>query len=199
MLRVLRIFQSAKYQQQAKLAVSHRLMENSDILCVAAILMLMLAGSSYAIAVGAPYLEDNTLKVQEGKSATYTITLQNVEESDAYVQVSVAGIAEIADKKDGYAVPAGKTDFPVTFNIIPPEDAELGDVYEVTYSVRGGKSGGLPVGLTMNRKLEVEIVKNPDKVYFGSYMRENGMLWAVLLLIVIGYAWYKRNERKRKR
>jgi len=29
---VLRIFQSAKYQQQAKLAISHRLMENSDIL-----------------------------------------------------------------------------------------------------------------------------------------------------------------------
>jgi len=165
---------------------------------IAVILMLMLATNSYAVAVGSPYLEDNTLKIQEGKTATYTITLQNVNKADIQVKVIVNGIAEIVDGKEFYEVKAGNTNFPVTFKITPPEDAELGDTYNVGYSIIPKGPGGF-IGLTMNREVKVEIVKNPDKVYFGSYMRENGLLWLVLLVIVIGYAWYKRNERKRKK
>ncbi|MBI2664945.1 hypothetical protein HYX10_06425 [Candidatus Woesearchaeota archaeon] len=168
-------------------------------LIVAAIVILALAANAHAIAVGSPYLEENTLKIPEGQTATYTITLQNIEDSDAQAIVSAAGIAEIIDEKESYIVPAGVTDFPIAFKITPPEDAELGDVYEVSYSVRGGKAGSLPVGLTLNRKFNVEITKNPDKFYFGTYLREKGFLWMALLITVAGYAWYKRNERKRKK
>lgn len=165
---------------------------------IAAILMLALATTSYAIAVGSPYLEDNTLKIQEGKTATYTITIQNVGKTDLKVKVLVSGIAEIVDEKEFYEVKAGNTNFPITFKITPPEDAELGDTYDVGYSVRPVSSGGF-IGITLNKEIKVEIVKNPDKVYLGSYLRENGLLWLVIFAAVIGYAWYKRNERKRKK
>ena len=165
---------------------------------IAAILMLALATTSYAVAVGSPYLEDNTLKIQQDKTTTYTITIQNTAETDIRVKVRVSGIAEIVDEKEFYEVKAGNTNFPVTFKITLPKDAELGDTYNVGYSVIPVGTGGF-VGLTLNKEVKVEIVKNPDKVYLGTYLRENGLLWLVIFAVVIGYAWYKRNERKRKK
>lgn len=170
------------------------------IIAVAAVILLASAMNSYAIAIGSPYLDDNTLKLPEEQSATYTIVLQNIEKSDARLDVILnSNFAEIVDKKDVYVVPAGVTDYPVTFKITQPEGAKLGDVYTIDYEVSSKNAdGSLPMALGITKSFRVEIVKNPEKFYFGSYLRENGLLWLLLFAMLIGYAWYVRNERKKK-
>ncbi len=167
---------------------------------IAAFILLALAANSYAIAVGSPFLQDDTLKIPESHSGSYTIVLQNIEESNANLDVILnSEIAEIVDKKDVYVVPAGVTDYPVTFKITQPEGAKLGDVYTVTYEVKSKDiGGGLPMSLGLTKSFKVEIVKNPEKLYFGIYLREKGLLWAMVFAVLIGYAWYVRNERKKK-
>lgn len=163
-------------------------------------LFCVLAMHVTAVAVGSPYLPDNTMKIPEELSGEYTITLQNVGETEVFYRVKLnSNIAEIVDEKDVYVVGAGVTNFPVTFRV-EPGDASLGEVYDIEYVVTAAESEGtLPVALGIAKHFKVEIVQNPDKVYFGSYMRDNGLLWGFLFIVIVGYVWYKRNERKKKR
>jgi len=155
----------------------------------------------YAIAVGSPYLGDNTLKIPEGSTGVYVFTLQNIGEGDEIVTIHVSGKGvELVDEKDEYVIKSGDTNFPLTLNI-DPGNAILGDVYEVSYSVKPISAEGtaFPIAVGITKRFKVEIIKDPNKLYLGSYLSENGLIWVVVLITVIGYAWYKRNERKKKK
>ncbi|MBI2141147.1 hypothetical protein HYU16_01865 [Candidatus Woesearchaeota archaeon] len=157
-----------------------------------------------ALGVSSPFLEKNTMELAEdGGSAMFTITLQNVDEEDVPVKVDVSSngdIARIVDPKDVYILPAGSVDTKVTINITVPDSARVGDVYEVRYSVKpltsepGGIVSLLP-GVSL--KFKVKIEKNSDKFYLGYYLQETGKMWVVIILIVIAYAAYRIHKRKK--
>ena len=163
--------------------------------------LLLLASNAYAIAVSSPYLENNVLRLQEETSTTFTLVLQNIEERDEEIQITVTSeAASLENPKEFYVIPAGNTNFPVNLKIVPPKNAKLGDTYRVEYSVHSRTVGsGFPIAVGINKRFTVEITKNSEKFYFGSYLRENGLLWITIFAILIGYVWYKRNEKKKRK
>ncbi len=169
-------------------------------LFVAAVLVSHSAG---ALGLSGPFLEDNTFDVQEGKSATMQLVLQNTNDEPVLTVFALSSdenIANVIDPKPSYLLPPKSSNTTITLNIISPPGAKIGSIYQVKYSFgpvepsSGGTIAFIP-GISMAFK--VKIVRDPDKFYFGYYLKENGLMWLVIMLVVacyVAYGIYKRKQ-----
>ncbi len=172
-------------------------------LILAAFFAVIIASEGHAVGVSIPFLEENILQVPEGGATLFTITLQNVESEDVLVKVdysSDSDIAKIIDHKQAYLLPAGSVDNKVTFNISIPENANIGDIYSVKLTVaplKPGAGGTISVLAGISRNFKVQVTRAPDKFYFGQYLKEQGMMWAVVVLVLAIYVVYSIRKKKK--
>ncbi len=174
-------------------------------LFVAAILVSHSAG---AIGLSGPFLEDNTLGVQEGKATTMQLVLQNTNDEPVLTLFSLSSdgnIANVIDPKPSYLLPPKSSDTTITLNITAPPGAKIGSLYNVKYSfgpVEPSSGGTITFIPGISRAFKVKIVRDPDKFYFGYYLKEKGLMWLVILLVVVCYVAYgiykRKNGKKRK-
>lgn len=173
-------------------------------LFVAAVLVSHSAG---ALGVSAPFLEDNTLMVQDGKATTIQLVLQNTNDEPVTTLFSLSSdenIANVIDPKPSYLLPPKSSDTIITVNITSPSGAKIGSLYNVKYSfgpVEPSTGGTISFVPGISRAFKVKIVRDPDQFYFGYYLKEKGLMWLVILLIVVcyvAYGVYKRKKKKRK-
>ncbi len=148
-----------------------------------------------AIGIVTTYLEDNTLELMEGKSATYEIKLQNTEEETEVRLVMDSEIAEIIDYKETYVLPKGVSNTPVAFNITAPKDAKVGDEYVIGYYMEpmSGKGGLIPLGIRINKQLKVRIIEDPNKSHIKDY------LIGGIIAAIISVLFFIVNKRKHKK
>lgn len=154
-------------------------------------ILLLFSLKSYAIGISSPYLANNTIKLIKGQSTVYTITLQNPEDADIDVGVGYSGkIAKIIDYKEIYTLPAGKIDTQISFFINASEEAKVGDIYTVSYSIKPLSvkgEGTLPISTVISKKFDVEVIKDPNSFdmrllwYYGGF--------AVALLVLVIFMW----------
>lgn len=170
------------------------------LLLAAAISVSGLAG---ALGVSGPFLEDNTLGVQEGKATTMQLVLQNTDDEPVLTmfQLSSDGnIASVVDPKPSYLLPAKSISTVIVLNITAPRDAKIGGVYTVKYSfgpVQPSGGGTIAFIPGISRNFKVKITRDSDKFYFGQYLKEKGLMWLLIITILAGYVAYGIYKRKK--
>lgn len=127
--------------------------------------MTTLIGFSYAFGISTPYLENDTLKVDAGKNYTYTLTIQNVDDKNYYVDVTYSSTDNIADLRTATNYILNKT-YNNTFNfdLHIPEDAKIGDRYILDYGVkpRTNESGTVTLGLELKRNIKILVINEKE-------------------------------------
>ncbi len=177
-------------------------------LFVSAIVMGAMAVAATALAVSTPFLENNVLQLPEGKSTQFTIVLQNADETDIQANVgysSDSNIAGVIDYKESYLLRTKSADTKLTFNITAPQNAQIGDVYEVRFTVspaQAREGGTIAVLAGISRNFNVLIIRDPNKFYLNYYIAETGWLWGIVALTLVcylAYAIFKRKKSKSRR
>ena len=172
------------------------------ILLVAALCISGLAG---ALGISGPFLEDNTLEVQDGKATTMQLVLQNTNDEPVLTLFSMSSdsdIARVIDPQPSYLLPPKSISTVIVLNITAPPNAKIGNIFNVKYSfgpVEPSAGGTIAFVPGISRSFKVKIVRGPDKFYFGYYLKEKGLMWLVILLILAGYVAYGIYKKKRKR
>lgn len=141
---------------------------------------LILFGTSIQLAnafgISTPYLENNVLRVNPGKTYAYVVTLQNGDEEDYYVDIeygstnNIVGLGKnnIVSGTRGNDTITNNTFFvknetyntAVTFTITIPPTTKIGEKYILTYSAkpRVSGSGTVTMGVKIERYLNIIVV-----------------------------------------
>ena len=179
----------------------------NNLLLIALLLVaaLCFSGIAGALGVSGPFLESNTLDVQDGKATTMQLVLQNTNDEPVltvFALSSEGDIANVIDRQSSYLLPPKSINTVIVLNITAPQGAKIGSIYEVKYSfgpVEPSTGGIIAFAPGISRSFKVKIVRDPDRFYLGYYLKEKGLMWLVILLILIGYVWYGFHKKKSKR
>ena len=114
-----------------------------------------------AFGVSTPYLENDTLKMEAGQTSVYTITVQNGDNQDYYVNISYSSTDNIANlRKTAYFIPSKTYNNTFYFDISVPKNASKGQSYTLEYSAKPitNESSTLSVGLEIKRHITIEVI-----------------------------------------
>ena len=160
-------------------------------------IFLLLPLNIYAVGISSPYLEDNTLQLIRGESTTYSINLQNTEDTDIDIEIIYSSkIAKIIDYKEVYTLPAGTLKTKISFDITASRETKIGDIYTVSYSVNPlapSGEGTLPMIVGINKKFNVEIIKDPNSKDTPILFYAAPIIAVIALIIFI---WRKIKKRR---
>lgn len=184
-------------------------MDNRNIKIIIIILLSILSVNGvFALGISSPYWKSNPLKMYPGETREVSFVLANAidEQTDAEAFVDLkesAGIAEIISKTE-YSIPPGEKD-KVVLKISIPKEAQIGDSYNVQFSVRPSPEEG-----TGNVQLEVEYnVDFPVVVVVESEItpqpegpqiqneKTNTIIITLIIIIIIIIALYLVLKRKK--
>jgi len=131
---------------------------------------IVISMQTYAFGFSPSYLENNTLYINQGKRADYSIVIQNSEDQDVIVMVELLGdyakIKGILENTTNVSVRAKSMDTQITFEINPPPNARIGQNYQIWYRLTPmiKKDGGtMPFTMRLNKQFNVFIVKDGGK------------------------------------
>jgi len=128
------------------------------------LILIILADTVRAFGISTPYLENNTLKVLPGQNYTYTLTLQNGDEEDYYVDIIYSSTNNVANMiSETYYTPAKTYNNTFNFNINIPSNAKIGEKYVLEYSAKPRTSGNGTVTLGVEIKRSVNILVTDEK------------------------------------
>lgn len=118
----------------------------------------------------APYWNDKPLYLIPGETREFPIILQNMIGGKDIVLIaeieSGQEIAELIDENKEYKVPFGKNDIKVNMKITAPENAKIGDKYEVRVvfrSVSDSTEGNIQISAGVKNAFYV-IVREQDEI-----------------------------------
>ena len=175
------------------------------------LLIVLLNNQIFAFGVGAPYHENNPLKISPGESKIINFNFQNPAGKDLTVRPSIkqgSEIIEFIDSSD-FIVAVGDS---VNFNarITIPSNAQINSIYpiEVTFTTieKAEEGRTLGLGASVGRRFNVEIIPVVEEIpreepklslvdYFAKYQ-----LLIILLLLIIILIWFilkKKNSPKK--
>ncbi|HYD04042.1 MAG TPA: hypothetical protein VEC16_07135 [Alphaproteobacteria bacterium] len=121
------------------------------------VVFLLAISFVHAFGVSAPYIEDNTLKVNSGKVHSYTITVQNGDEQDYYVQINHSHKEIISMDESLKYVPSKSYNTTFTFLVSIPQEIPAGTEYNIEYTARPvmNQSDAVSIGVEIKRNLKV--------------------------------------------
>ena len=179
------------------------------------ILIILLTSNIFAFGVGAPYHENNPLKISPGESKIINFNFQNPAGKDLTVRPSIkqgSEIIEFIDSSD-FIVAVGDS---VNFNarITIPSNAQINSIYPIEVSfttverTEEGKTLGL--GASVGRRFNVEIIPLTEEIpmepklspadYFAKYQLAIIIAIILLIIIIIILIWFilkKKNSSKK--
>jgi len=153
-------------------------MDNRNlILYILACLVIFLVGTTsvFAYGISSPYTEKTPLKMYPGQTKEVAFNLQNCpslgdycEKEDVNVVVSFEEGNEIAEIISGleYNVPYGTADTNIILKVSIPEDGNVGDSYNVKFSIgaapSGEEGGNVQLGVRYNVDFPVNVVAKEE-------------------------------------
>lgn len=169
--------------------------------------MLMLAGV-LAAGVSSEYWNgqnERPLYLKAGQKTTIYMELQNmVGEQNLTFQASIingSSLARITDLSDIYSVPFGKKDVKVNMQVTAPEDAKLGQRYNIglaftTVDTQQG-SGQFIFGSAFDKYFDVVIIEEPKESQLtGEGQNRNWLYIIIALAVIIGIILLLRKAGK---
>jgi len=170
------------------------------IVVVLFLIVIIFTNKVYAFGVSTPYLENDTLKVLPGQNYTYTLTLQNGDDEDYYVDIIYSSTNNVANLVSGtYYTPAKTYNNTFDFNINIPSNANIGEKYVLEYSARPriGNNGTVTLGVEIKRSINIvvtdekntngqPIVSPLEAITQKNYGDIFSKVWKYLALIIIG-------------
>jgi len=190
-------------------------MDNTNSMIVKIIsfvFVVLLVGATGVLALGisTPYWKDHPLEMYPGQIKDVEFLLVNKagnDVADAFVTLDEsAGIAEIRSGEE-YSVPAGARDVKVILRISVPESANIGDTYDVKFSVKAvpeeDQGGNVQLAVGYGVSFPVEVVEKssvpvePEPQEPAKTGTGNALLWiiAIIVIIIIIYWFIKRKKQ----
>ncbi len=154
-------------------------MKRIAILCF---ILVTLVGYASAFGVVGDYSRDNILKMYPGENKQVTYTIQNmVGEEDIKIMVNLKegeNIARISGQNT-YDVPYGSANTEVPVIVSIPENAPVGQKYNVVAEFRTVTEGGegVVIGLGIDYPFGVEVIEK------ASEEKEESNLWIVAIIL----------------
>ncbi|MBW2991009.1 hypothetical protein KY348_04870 [Candidatus Woesearchaeota archaeon] len=127
------------------------------------LLLILVSISVQAFGVGYQYMEDNTLELYPGQNYMFKLEVQNKDGPNITAQIILnSTIATLAGDSELY-VPSNSFDKHVFFNITVPENAEIGEIYTIKYSVTPmrDEQGQIPLAARFKRDFKVKVIEEP--------------------------------------
>ncbi len=166
------------------------------------VLSVLLLGLVGAYGVSSPYWKGHPLNIAPGDTKTVSITLQNMDEEDITIEVSLKKGSEIASIREGeYLVKTGTKDTEILVTVSIPEDVNLDTLYEVTIAsaeVISGDTGGVALGIAMDTTFDVlvaDVTKSePEKTNAWIIY----LIIAIVIVIILILTTKKKKKKSRK-
>ncbi|KYK25206.1 hypothetical protein AYK26_06325 [Euryarchaeota archaeon SM23-78] len=111
-------------------------------------------------------MKDNTLKLYPGQNYMFKLVVQNKDEEDITVRITLeSSIATLVGGPE-LEVPGKTYNRHVFFNITIPEDAQIGDEYNINYLVAPVEKGEgqVPLAVRYDRNFKVSVIPKPEGV-----------------------------------
>jgi hypothetical protein len=179
--------------------LNNQMKEKTKVITVMSLLLISFISVVSAYGIASPYWIGHPMEIAPGDTQTVSITIQNVEEKDIIIDVSLKEGEELADINEGrYTVPAGSIDTEILVTIKAPEESDFGESHRVTISSReviSGDTGGVALGTAFETSFDVIIANIPKT------QKESPVLAIVLgalILITIFSAYFIKKRKSRK-
>jgi hypothetical protein len=169
----------------------------NSIKIIGLVLAIILVGTGSVIALGisTPYWKNHPLEMYPGQTTEVSFLLVNKAgnpTAEAFVTLEKdGGVAEITSGNE-YRVPAEARDVSVVLKISVPEEASIGDSYDVEFAVRAApeedQGGNVQLGVGYGVKFPVNVVAQIDAEELPEVERTqsgNGVVIAIVVLIII--------------
>lgn len=112
-----------------------------------------------AFGLSTPFMKDETLRVNPGKMYAYTVTLQNNDAQEYYVDITYSSTEDIARlEKTEYYVPAYTYNITFSFLMEIPETAKIGQTYALEYAAKPRVNGSETVSMGVEIKRGITIL-----------------------------------------
>ena len=170
-------------------------MANNNIK-ITTLIIIFLCSINYVAALGvsSPYWEEHPLKMHPGQSKEVSFSLvnkPNAELANAIVElIQGEQIAEITSGKF-YSVAPGTTDTKVILKLDIPENAKIGDVFDVKFTVKAGApedEGTVQIAVGYNVNFPIIIVEEseiPEEKIIPKTSEKTNINWVIWLIIII--------------
>ena len=166
----------------------------------AVIFIFLIAALSFeanALAVVSDFLPNNTLVLVEGTSAIYSIRLQNPDVYEVRYKVDYdQQFMKALDYKEEYMV-TPQSSLRIEFNVTAPRYEKNNNVFGIGYTIHqltGAAGGGIPFLTKINKNFKLKVIKNPNK----SYINNDYLAYAAILLAFLLYIFWKKNAKRKK-
>lgn len=143
---------------------------NLKMISLVFVFLLASITSIFALGVSSPYWDKNPLKMYPGEIRDVEFTLVNkpdADPADAFVKLTnTGGIAELISGST-YTVQPGTTNTKVVLKISIPSDAQIGEIYNVAFSVESGppeEEGTIQLAVGYNVGFPVEVVPESEVI-----------------------------------
>lgn len=168
--------------------------------------VFLLSYNVTAFGLVSPPLDDtnNSIFVPQDATRTFTLGLQNLDKEDLLVKITIGSEENVAKiiGEEYVTVPGGSISHPVILELTAPDDAEISDLYAVSFTATPEEvigAGSISFKIGYSKKFDVKIVKNPEKFYLTDTLEQNKLMWPVLLAIIALAIWFKYNEKSGKK
>jgi hypothetical protein len=131
------------------------------LLIIIVTILAISASNISAFGLSTPYIKDETLNVNAGKTYEYGITLQNSDSEGYYVDIAYASTEDVASlESTEYYVQSETYNTTFYFTIKIPVDAPVGKTYALEYAAkpRVNESGGVAMGVEIKRGITILVI-----------------------------------------
>jgi hypothetical protein len=140
-------------------------MKRGAVVFLLLIMLVMISTTRVkAFGLSTPYIKDEVLNVNPGKTYEYGITLQNSDEQGYYVDITYSSTGEVASlKSTEYYVPSDTYNTTFYFELKIPEDARIGETYTLAYAAKPRVSGNGTVAMGVEIRRGITIIVTDEK------------------------------------
>ena len=170
--------------------------------------MIIVSFSVYAFGISYPYMEGDTLKLYPGQSYMFKLVVQNKDKEDMSVSIRIdSAIAKLVGPSE-IDVPGESYDTAAFFNITVPDNAQVGDIFNINYVVSpiGRGEGQIPLAVAYSRGFKVLVTEKPVGLEEPTGQAINvpqgnplplGLIIPILvfvILIIVAIVWRKSHQ-----
>jgi len=156
-----------------------------NLTLLALTLFLLSTNLISAVDVISPYNKENPLKLSPGEKTNIQLTLKNTDRENMTLRATVSGTG--ASILDGPLYPiASGIDIPVSVEVSAPEEAEIGENYEIEISFKNIKTNdGELLGITsaVTVRIPVQVVDKEENSPDSKNARQN--IYVLLGIIAV--------------
>lgn len=160
------------------------------------LLTIMLISLINAIGVGSPYSSEMPLEMYPGEEETVYLNLYNFDiEDEITLEGKILGGSEIASlDKNTFDVPYNTSNLYAKLTVKVPEEANIGQKYNVNYEfkqIAGGEGVGgmVSFGQGITRNFDVIVIKKPEETPEG-ISPTWWILGIIAVIAIIAIIWF---------